>query len=88
MRYTFVEHDTVVYDGVFVRKVTIKQRSVGKSQILSSRRLLAILKYYQADVCWQISNTIKQTTWGRGKMLICWFDDLLIGEGKTLIRNC
>jgi len=43
--------------------VTIKQTSVGKSPILSSRRLLANLKYYQADVCWQISNTIKQTTW-------------------------
>jgi len=28
---------------------TIKQTSVGKSQILSSRRLLANLKYYQAD---------------------------------------
>jgi len=32
-------------------EVTIKQKSVGKSQIglLSSRRLLANLKYYQAD---------------------------------------
>ena len=28
---------------------TIKQKSVGKSQILSSRRVLANLKYYQAD---------------------------------------
>src|SRR6218665_3367094 len=28
---------------------SIKQTSVGKSQILSSRRLLANLKYYQAD---------------------------------------
>jgi len=28
---------------------TIKQMSVGKCQILSSRRLLANLKYYQAD---------------------------------------
>jgi len=27
----------------------MKQTSVGKSQILSSRRLLANLKYYQAD---------------------------------------
>src|SRR6218665_1816477 len=38
---------------------TIKQISVGKFQILSSRRLLANLKYYQADVCWQILNTIR-----------------------------
>jgi len=30
-------------------EMTIKQMSVGKSQILSSRRLLANLKYYQAD---------------------------------------
>ena len=30
-------------------EVTIKQMSVGKSQILSSRHLLANLKYYQAD---------------------------------------
>jgi len=43
--------------------VTIKQTSVGKSQTLSNRRLFANLKHYQAHVCWQISNTIKQTTW-------------------------
>jgi len=42
--------------------VTIKQTSVGKFKILSSRRLLANLKYYQADICWQISNTMKPTT--------------------------
>jgi len=29
---------------------------------LSSRRLLANVKYYQADVCWKIWNTIKPTT--------------------------
>jgi len=29
--------------------VTIKHMSVGKFQILSSRRLLANLKYYEAD---------------------------------------
>jgi len=46
-----------------MNEVTIKQKSIGKSQILPSRCLLANLKYYQADVCWQISNTIKQTTW-------------------------
>jgi len=33
---------------VMTNEVTIKQMSVGKFQILSSRRLLANLKYYQA----------------------------------------
>src|SRR6218665_1370637 len=36
---------------------------------LSSRRLLANLKYYQTDVCWQISNTIKQTSVGKCQIL-------------------
>jgi len=31
------------------------------SLLLSSRCLLANLKYYQTDVCWQMSNTIKPT---------------------------
>src|SRR6218665_2561645 len=34
---------------IFVYEVIIKQTSVGKSPILSSRCLLANLKYYQAD---------------------------------------
>src|SRR6218665_1723495 len=34
---------------ILCNEVTIKQKSVGKSQILSSRRLLTNLKYYQAD---------------------------------------
>src|SRR6218665_2340962 len=37
-------------------EVTIQPNSVGEFQILSSRRRLGNLKYYQADVCWQISN--------------------------------
>src|SRR6218665_2278112 len=39
------------YQAKLCRRIsnTIKPTSVGKSQILSSRRLLANLKYYQAD---------------------------------------
>src|SRR6218665_2396554 len=44
----------------FLKAAIIKQKSVGKCQILSSRCLLANVKYYQADVCWQMSNTIGQ----------------------------
>jgi len=34
---------------VIIMAETIKQMSVGKFQILSSKRLLANLKYYEAD---------------------------------------
>src|SRR6218665_279524 len=56
-----VEPTTLRLKVVDSTKAPSHPTSVGKSQILSSRRLLANLKYYQADVCWQISNTIKQT---------------------------
>src|SRR6218665_2349173 len=71
-------------------EVTIKQTSVGKSQILSSRRLLANLKYYQADVCWQISTTIKQTTVGKSKILSSRRRDVTQATlifRKTMLRN-
>ena len=37
--------------SIFLKAATIKQTSVGKFQILSSRCLFANVKYYQADVC-------------------------------------
>ena len=57
------------YHSTCKMAATIKQTSVGKSQILSSRRQLANLKYYQTDVCWQMSNTIKQTSDGKSQIL-------------------
>src|SRR6218665_1455325 len=41
--------DMALFNTVFSYEVTIKQKSVVKSQILSSRRLLASFEYYQAD---------------------------------------
>jgi len=43
--------------------------SVGKCQILSNRRLLANVKYYQTDVRWQMSNTIKETSVDKSQIL-------------------
>src|SRR6218665_3230003 len=46
--YVFQQPNSIVASQTKY-EVTTKQRSVGKSQILSSRCLLANLKYYQAD---------------------------------------
>src|SRR6218665_611550 len=66
--YVFQQPNSIVASQTKY-EVTTKQMSVGKSQVLSSRCLLANLKYYQADVCWQISNTIKQKSVGKSQIL-------------------
>src|SRR6218665_474313 len=56
-------------NNIYNKAATIKQTSVGKFEILSSRHLLGNFTYYQADVCWEISNTIKQTSVGKFQIL-------------------
>src|SRR6218665_2835234 len=45
-----------------------RSRKTGRLR-LSSRRLLANVKYYKAEVCWQMSNTIKQMSVGKCQIL-------------------